>query len=229
MNHSIVGKINYVEKGSRIDLAYSIHQAFRFVEDSKVEHGEAVRWMGRYIHGTIGKGMILQKKSDLDADFAGNWDPKESMHKDTARSRHGFIIKYAGCPITWKSQLQTEISLSSTESEYTGMSYTLRESIPIMQMLKELKSYGFIKGKTNGDIYCKVFEDNSGAIEMARHHKYRPRTKHLNVKLHHFRDYVSRGEIVVLPISTKYQQADLLTKGLNKELTERHRHSIMGW
>ena len=53
-----------MEKGSRLNLAYATHQASRFVEDPKVEHGEAVRWMGRYIHGTIGRGMILQKKNE---------------------------------------------------------------------------------------------------------------------------------------------------------------------
>ena len=128
----------------------------------------------------------------VDADFAGNWDPSESDKRDTARSRHGYVIKYCDCPIMWKSQLQTEICLSSTESEYTGMSYALREAISIMQTLKEIKENGFNVGRTSSEVFCTVFEDNSGAIEMATNHKYRPRTKHLNVKLRHFRDYVSR-------------------------------------
>ena len=36
---------------------------------------------------------------------------------------------YAGCPIVWKSQLQIEIALSSTESDYMGLSYVLWEAI----------------------------------------------------------------------------------------------------
>jgi hypothetical protein len=63
--------------------------------------------------------------------------------RDTVRSRHGYIILYGGVPITWKSQLQTEIALSSTESEYTGLSYALQEAILIMQLLKEMKTMGF--------------------------------------------------------------------------------------
>ena len=59
----------------------------------------------------------------MDADFSGNWDLKESLDRDTARSQHGYIVMYAGCPINWKSQLQTEIASSSTESEYTGLLY----------------------------------------------------------------------------------------------------------
>ena len=50
---------------------------------------------------------------------------------------------YAGCPIVSKSQLQTEISLSTTEAEYTGLSYALREVIPLMELLKEMKEKGF--------------------------------------------------------------------------------------
>jgi len=42
-------------------------------------------------------------------------------------------------------------------------------------------------------VSCKVFEDNSGALEMATTHKFQPQTKHINVKLHHFHDYVAHG------------------------------------
>ena len=47
-----------------------------------------------------------------------------------------------------------------------------------------------------------VFGDNSGALEMATFHKHRSRTKNLNMKLHHFRDYVNHGKVTILPIRT---------------------------
>ena len=77
------------------------------------------------------------------ADFAGNWNRSESEYIDTAISRHGYVIMYEGCPILHKSQIQTEISLSSTESEYTGLSYALIEAIPMMRLLREFKQRGF--------------------------------------------------------------------------------------
>ena len=123
----------------------------------------------------------------VDADFAGNWDPKGTEDADTARSRHGYYILYMGCPILWKSSLEGEISLSSTESEYNGLSYALRGAIPIMNLLQEMKNLGFPITTTQANVRCKVFEDNSGALEMASVSKYRPRTKHLNNKLHHFK------------------------------------------
>ena len=51
-------------------------------------------------------------------------------------------IFYMQDVLTWKSQLQNEIALSSTESEYTGLTYALREVIQIMELLKEMKQQG---------------------------------------------------------------------------------------
>jgi hypothetical protein len=64
---------------------------------------------------------------------------------------------------------------------------------------------------------------------MARVHKFRPRTKHINVKLHHFRDYVERGEITIHPIPSKDQLADYLTKPLDEASLQRLRGLVMGW
>ena len=70
------------------------------------------------------------------------------------------------CPIIWKSQFQTEIALSSMKSEYTGLSYKLREAIPIMDLLTEMKRLGFVVIPHQAQVHCHVFEDNSGALEM---------------------------------------------------------------
>jgi hypothetical protein len=232
---SVIGMLNYLDKGSRSDIAYITHQCARFVSDPKEEHANALRWLARYLKATRDKGMIynpdLSKGLEVyvDADFAGNWNKDEAAtDRDTARSRHGYIIMYAGCPIVWKSQLQQEIALSSTESEYTGLSYALREVIPIMELLKEIRRRK-VKVSATADIYCKVFEDNSGALEMAKVHKYRPRTKHLNVKLHHFRSYVESKAIHILPITTLEQLADYLTKPVNANILQYLRKKVMGW
>lgn len=232
---SVIGKLNYLERGSRSDIAYITHQCARFTSCPKKEHGNAIRWLGRYLLNTRDKGLILKPDKSktfevwVDADFSGNFDRSDTENRDTARSRHGYYIMYQGCPITWKSQLQTEITLSSTESEYTGLSYALRETIPIMETLREMKQYGFKIPHTTPDVKCEVFEDNSGALEMARTHKFRPRTKHINVKLHHFRDYVSRGDIKITKVDTKDQLADILTKPVPIEILQPLRKKVLGW
>jgi hypothetical protein len=180
--------------------------------------------------------MIYRPNNDksfdvyADSDFAGNWDKDEANEDaDTARSRTGFVIMYAGCPILWGSKLQTLIALSSTESEYYSLSTATREVIPIMELAKEMKHNGFDIGSCSPRVHCKVFEDNSGALEIATVHKVRPRTKHMNVQYHHFRHYVNNGEISIHAIKTDEQPADMLTKSVPLDKLTKHRRFILGW
>ena len=75
---------------------------------------------------------------------------------------------FAGCPITWGSKLQTEIALSTTESEYIALSSAMREVIPFMGLVQEIsQTFGLINRKPvfkctvpqtapNGQPYTKV-------------------------------------------------------------------------
>jgi hypothetical protein len=82
--------------------------------------------------------------------------------------------------------MATKIVLSSTESKYTGASAALREAIPVMELVKEMREMKVPIHDCTVRVHCRLYEDNSGALETLRHKKYRPRTKHLLVKLHHF-------------------------------------------
>jgi hypothetical protein len=147
----------------------------------------------------------------------------------TARSRSGYIIKYANCPVVWASRLQTEIALSSTESEYVSLSQSLREVLPLMRLTTELSKAGFNMTTKVPRIHCSAFEDNSGALEMANTPKMRPRTKHMNIKYHHFRDAVQKGLVTIHAINTLDQLADIFTKPLSITLFTKFRKGIMGW
>jgi hypothetical protein len=147
----------------------------------------------------------------------------------TAKSRTGYVISYAGCPVIWASKLQTEVVLSSTESEYVGLSEALRITIVLMNLLNEMKSFHIPLASTTPTVFCKLFEDNAGAIHIAKVPKMRPRTRHINQKYHHFRQWVQSGHIHIEPIDTSDQPADLLTKPLDSSTFARHRHTIMGW
>ena len=147
----------------------------------------------------------------------------------TAKSRSGWIIKFAGAPITWASKMQTITALSTTEAEYIALSTSLREVIPLMGMLKEATEQGLRITFLPPKIHCTVFEDNSGALELARLPKMRPRTKHINQSFHHFREYVERREIQIQFTPTGNQMADILTKPLPEASFVKHRQAIMGW
>ena len=162
--------------------------------------------------------------------FCRKLDPKETEDRDTAQSRHEYYINNAGMPVMWNVQLKTEISLSSTENEYTGLSYALRETTPIMKLLKLMKDHGLQTNSTKKKLHCRVFEDSSGDLTISCIKKWQPHIKHLNNRLHPFWSYVDKNkEITIHPINKKYQPSDMLTMALNVELLNKFQRIIMGW
>ena len=108
----VIVKLNYLKRSCRPDIAYIVHQCARFSTDPRREHGQALRWLGKYLKDNVNEGTTLQPEKGrglevwVDADFSGNWNRPESEYRDTARSRHGYVIMYEGCPILQKSQLK---------------------------------------------------------------------------------------------------------------------------
>eukprot|EP00804_Cyclotella_cryptica_P009459 CCRYP_017777-RA/>CCRYP_017777-RA protein AED:0.38 eAED:0.39 QI:0/-1/0/1/-1/0/1/0/98 len=97
-----------------------------------------------------------------------------------------------------------------------------------MKLIKEMRERKFDIVNTQPYVYCKVFEDNSGALELARHPRLRPRTKHINVCYHHFREHVRKGLIKIFPMDTKDQISDTLTKALARNDFVCHRKLMCG-
>ncbi len=108
------------------------------------------------------------------------------------------------------------------------MSQALRDVIPVMNLLQEMRERKFQVICNKPYVYCKVFEDNSGALELARLPKLRPRTKHINVCYHHFCKHVRKGLIKIFPIDTKDQIADVVNKALAQNHFQRHRRYMCG-
>ena len=209
---SVIGKLHFLEKSTFPDIANAVHQCARFSADPKQSHADAVKCIGRYLKGTPHEGITLRPDTQqsfqcwVDADFAGNWKPEGAQHDPmTAKSRSGWIIQYAGCPITWASKLQTLTALSTTEAEYVALSMAMRKQLPLIQLLKEVVAHKVDANLQPTTIHCKAFEDNSGVLEMAKVPKMQPRTKHLNNVYHHFRESVQNNEVTLIAVSTKSQ------------------------
>ena len=99
-------------------------------------------------------------------------------------SKTGFVTIHAGTPVFWRSKLNTEIASSTCEAEHIALSTSMKEVIPIMQLLKYLKvSRDVIT--THPIVTCNIFEDNQRCIIVVESNKLPTRTKKLFFKCHH--------------------------------------------
>jgi hypothetical protein len=244
---SVIGMLNYL-CGTRPDILYSVHQCSRFCNNPKLSHEKAIKRIIRYLKRTPHEGIILQPDSSkgiqcyVDADFANGWNASDCEEPSSVYSRTGYVIMFAGCPIVWVSKLQTEVALSTTEAEYIALSQAMRDLIPLLGLLDELspvlhlnkdqpsvywKACGFEPNSQN--VFANLYEDNTGAYELAKAPKMRPRTKHIALKYHHFREHVNNGTIKINLIGTKDQIADIFTKALDKPSFTHLRKLLCGW
>ena len=98
----------------------------------------------------------------------------------------------------------------------------------MMEHLEQLYKTLNIESK-RPSVKCKVFEDNNGAIELAKAPKNCPCTKHIALKYHHFREHIRKGLIKINPIDTLEQVADIFTKYLPFPIFNYLSKKMMGW
>ena len=98
----------------------------------------------------------------------------------------------------------------------------------MLRLIWKMKAKGIDVINNKCKVRCKVYKDNAGAIELAKNSKYRPQTKHLNIKLHHFRLHIGK-DIEIKKIEGTEQPADILTKPVANPLFAKLRKLLMQW
>jgi hypothetical protein len=249
----VIGMLMYISGNTRPDIAYAVHQAARFTHGARQSHAAGVKRILRYLKKTKTNGLILKPGKELrvdcyvDADFGGLFSVEDKQDPVCVKSRTGYVITYRGAPLMWASKMQTQVALSTMEAEYIALSQSMRDLIPIREILKEVMTLVFDKTPSiSYHSHCKafddtvgttahvipqstVFEDNDACLKFARMPKLTPRTKHIGIPYHWFRTQVERLEIQIERIDTKAQLADQFTKGLTVDAFRQARKNLMGW
>jgi len=240
---SVVGMLLYLASNSRPELAFSVHQVARFTHSPRASHEEAVLRICRYLQGTKTEGLILRPSKELkvdcwvDADFAGLWGYEDVTDPVCVKSRTGFVISIASCPLMWVSKLQQEISTSTQESEFVALSQSMKDLIYVKRLVEEAVGekgaavLGLDKSSIKFTTKSTVYEDNNGALALANSTRVTPRTRHYAVKWFWFRQHVHAPDkwVSVVKVDTKNQVADIMTKRLPQETFEYLRKKLCGW
>ena len=216
----LIGALLYLAVYTRPDVSYSVGVLSQFLDNPGSAHWIAAKRVLRYLKCTIdcnltyrqdSAGVILVGASD--ADWAGNIDDRKSM------SGYVFKIQKNGGAISWRSQKQAAVALSSTEAEYVALAVASQEAVFLRQLLEEL---GFQQTSPTF-----IGEDNQSCISITNRTDHK-RTKHVDIKFHFLRDFVAKKIISIGYIPSEHMVADVLTKHLGRPKTDTFRNELLG-
>ncbi|KAJ0828650.1 putative RNA-directed DNA polymerase [Helianthus annuus] len=199
----IIGSLRYLIH-TRPDLSYSVGAMSRFMQSPKQSHFAAVKQILRYVRGTVGYG--LKYSGGGDGKLTGYSD--SSFSTDDGRGTTGMAFYYSNNLITWCSQKQKTVALSSCEAEFMAATSAACQALWLRNMISELIGREAQK--------VKLLVDNESAIALMKNPVFHGRSKHIDTKHHFIRECVERGQIFVEHVSGNLQKADILTKPLNR-------------
>jgi hypothetical protein len=177
------------------------------------------------------RSELLKVDCYVDADFCGLYGREDRTDTTSVKSRTGYVICIAGCPVIWSSKLQESIALSTMMAEYYALSTAMREVLPLNDLVKVIATALQLDEEHLTSFNTTVWEDNNGALSLAilDPGQHTPRSKHYDIKVHWFRSHLKPNKIVVEKIDTSLQQADIFTKPLPVETFVIMRRLLMGW
>jgi hypothetical protein len=201
---SMIGSLLYLI-ASRPNIMFSVCMCARFQASLKECHMMVVKCILRYLRQT--PNLIL-------------WYPKGAYFILIAYSNSD----YAGCKIdrkstlgtcqllgislvSWSSEKQNSVALSTTEAEYI---FAGSCCVQLLWMKQTLFDYGV-------KFDCiPLLCDNESVVKIATNLVQHKRIKHIDIRHHFLRDHVSKCDIVMKSVRTNDQLADIFTKPLDE-------------
>ncbi|GKA11211.1 ribonuclease H-like domain-containing protein [Tanacetum coccineum] len=120
---------------------------------------------------------------------------------------HTLTLIKSGCPATRRST-----------SRYYGVANVVAETAWLQNLLRELD--------TSLVTAILVYYDNVSAVYLSTISVQHQRTKHIEIDIHFVRDMVAMGYVRVIHVFSRYEYANIFTKGLPSALFQEFRTSL---
>ncbi|KAM0736959.1 Retrovirus-related Pol polyprotein from transposon TNT 1-94 [Formica fusca] len=158
-----VGSLMFLAVVSRPDIAFAVNSVSKYLNKHSQAHWMAVKRIFAYVVGTKGRG-ILYKSGGNESELVGYCDADFAGDRKTRRSTIGYAFIFANGAISWSSQRQKIVTLSTTESEYVAATAAAREAVWLRKLLEEIGS--------RCDKATVIWVDNQSAIKLAKNPEF---------------------------------------------------------
>ncbi|KAG7554412.1 Integrase catalytic core [Arabidopsis suecica] len=204
-----VGCLRYLLH-TRPDLNYCVGVLSRYMQSPRESHGAAMKQCLRYVKGTTTLGLAYERSTSKIPKLVGYSDSSHNVDQDDGKSTtgHVFYLGESSSPITWCSQKQDTVALSSCEAEFMAGTEAARQAIWLQDLLEEVTG-----------VTCKealILIDNKSAIALTKNPVFHGRSKHIHTRYHFIRECVEDGLVKVEHVPGEEQKADILTKALGR-------------
>nr|GFA66953.1 ribonuclease H-like domain, reverse transcriptase, RNA-dependent DNA polymerase [Tanacetum cinerariifolium] len=137
-------------------------------------------------------------------------DSSYVVNTQEGKGTTGIILYYGESPISWSTQKQATVALSSCELEFIAATAAMTQALWLKRLLSKLTH--------SQEEKITIQVDNKFAIALMKNPVFHERSKHIDTKYHFIRECVKREDIQVKFVNGEYQKAkaDILTKALLK-------------
>nr|GEZ07065.1 retrovirus-related Pol polyprotein from transposon TNT 1-94 [Tanacetum cinerariifolium] len=195
-------------------IGLQIHQSSRGIFINQAKYAlEILHKHGMEKGQSIGTPMAMKPK--LDEDLSGNTVDQTDYHNadhagciDSRKSTSGGIQFLGDKLVSWMSNKQNCIAMSSAEAEYVALSASCAQ---VMWMRTQLQDYGFNYNK------IPLYYDSQLAIAISCNPVQHSYTKHIHTRYHFIKEHVENGIIELYFVRTEYQLVDMFTKALPED------------
>jgi hypothetical protein len=203
---SVIGCLRYLVN-TRPDIALAVGVASRFMESPSTIHWAVVKQILRYVSGTLNHGCRYMKGVGS-PELVGYTDSDHAGDVNDRKSTSGVVFFLGGSTISWTSQKQKVVAMSSCEAEYIAAGAGACQGVWLSNLIADLT------GKSREKF--KLYVDNKSAIALCKNPVHHDRTKHIDIKFHKIRQCIEEGKLDVYHVRTDAQLADALTKALGR-------------
>ena len=276
---SIIGSCIYMSITVRNDITFAVGKCARGMHNPQPKHVAMLKQLVGYLKKTKGYKLVYCQygnpaetlfkdisNTDGALAFIASSDGKNvqeligladanfaNITDEERKSISGLCFYVFGCPVSWRSKLQTITAGSTHEAELIAIALAANEGVWIRKLLLEIGfAVGLAPALSRPDVDQKtgtfledddssesespssgywmkpfpLFNDNLGATQTVNNPDTSWRTRHLDVKYFKVRDYIKQMKLTVSHVPTTLNVADYFTKALTYRYFDKFRQYL---
>nr|GEX00430.1 ribonuclease H-like domain, reverse transcriptase, RNA-dependent DNA polymerase [Tanacetum cinerariifolium] len=173
---SIIGCLRYLLH-TRPDLSFPVRLLSRFMQEPQEQHMKAIKQVLGYIKGTKDYGITYEHDGNK---IQGYSDSSYCVNTHEGKGTTRIVFYFGNSPITWSTQKQGTVTLSSSESKFIAATEAATQALWLKRLLSKITN--------SNEEKITIYVDNKSTIILMKNPIFHGRSKHIDTKYHFIRE-----------------------------------------